>query len=165
MNFGKLLAVGKSMMPAQTEFLYRANKQVYLPKFESPKNPFTHLPKPAPAPAPAPMRNGIAASQMSRVPAPAPAPAPVVAAPASQESWVSKFNPMAMVRPTPVARPETPAVQAELCLDTVKVVHNDLTDADVEVVPIKSRPAPPDLPPARKSWEILGERLLKATAL
>jgi len=38
----------------------------------------------------------------------------------------------------------------------------------VEVVPIKSRPAvaeAPALSPARKSWEILGERLLRATAL
>jgi len=50
----------------------------------------------------------------------------------------------------------------------VKVVHNDLSDADVEVVPIKSRPAVAeihDLSPAKKSWEILGERLLRATAL
>ena len=103
-----------------------------------------------------------------RVPPPMLASAParvVAAAPVRQESWASKLNPLSIVRPSPVARPETPAVQAELSLDTVKVLHNDLSDADVEVVPIKSRPAPPDLPPARKSWEILGERLLKATAL
>jgi hypothetical protein len=60
-----------------------------------------------------------------------------------------------------------PAVQTELSLDTVKVIHNDLSDADVEVVPIKSRPAAavPESPPAKKAWEYLGERLLKATAL
>ena len=39
------------------------------------------------------------------------------------------------------AKRRVPAVQAELSLDSVKVVHNDLSDADVEVVPIKSRPA------------------------
>ena len=54
-------------------------------------------------------------------------------------------------------------MQSELSLDSVKVVHNDLSDADVEVVPIKSRtadePAVPDLPPPKKSWEFLGERL------
>jgi len=177
MNFGKLLAVGKSMVNGSAEVSYRTNKQVYLPKFESPKNPFTSLPKPPPEKADAPVRNGIAAAQMSRgaMPRPMPdavvPPAPVattatvppVAFPGGR--WTSKLNPMSIVRPTPVARPATPAVQAELSLDTVKVVHNDLTDADVEVVPMKSRPAPPDLPPARKSWEILGERLLKATAL
>ena len=57
-------------------------------------------------------------------------------------------------------------MQAELSLDTVKVVHNDLSDADVEVVPIKSRPAASEvsaLSPAKKSWEIFGERLMRAT--
>ena len=29
----------------------------------------------------------------------------------------------------------------EFTLEKVKVVHNDLTDAEVEVVPMKSRPA------------------------
>jgi hypothetical protein len=60
------------------------------------------------------------------------------------------------------------AVQAELSLDTVKVIHNDLSDADVEVVPIKSHPAASEIPtlsPAKKSWEILGEQLLRVTAL
>ena len=45
---------------------------------------------------------------------------------------------------------------------------NDLTDADVEVVPMKSRPArvlPMDNPPVKKSWEELSERIMKATAL
>ena len=51
-------------------------------------------------------------------------------------------------------------MQAELSLDAVKVVHNDLSDADVEVVPIKSRPAAPERADAaagrRKSWEMSG---------
>jgi hypothetical protein len=50
----------------------------------------------------------------------------------------------------------------------VKVVHNDLSDADVEVVPIKSHPAALEIPvlsPAKKSWEVLGEHLLRVTAL
>jgi hypothetical protein len=58
-------------------------------------------------------------------------------------------------------------VQVELSLEKVKVVHNDLTDADVEIVPMKSRPAREamDLPPVKKSWANLGERIMKATAL
>jgi hypothetical protein len=59
------------------------------------------------------------------------------------------------------------AVQAELSLEGVKVVHNDLADADVEVVPVKARanaPEPaPMLPPARQAWEYLGETMLKSS--
>jgi len=51
------------------------------------------------------------------------------------------------------------ATQTELSLDSVKVVHNDLSDVDVEVVPMKSRSNVPELQPAKKSWEFLGERL------
>jgi hypothetical protein len=59
-------------------------------------------------------------------------------------------------------------VQSELSLDSVKVVHNDLSDADVEVVPIKSRTAGeatvPVLPPPTRPWEFLAERMFHATA-
>ena len=58
-------------------------------------------------------------------------------------------------------------IQAELSLEKVKVVHNDLTDADVEVVPMKSRPArePAPLQTVKNPWTDLGERIMKATAL
>jgi hypothetical protein len=53
-----------------------------------------------------------------------------------------------------------------MSLDSVRVVHNDLADADVEVVPVKSRNdgqvEAPMLPPARRAWEYLGENLLKS---
>jgi hypothetical protein len=160
MNFGKLLATGKSFVNTKAETSYRVNKQIYLPKFESPKNPFANLPKPPPEKAAA-VKSSIAAAQISRLPSPPP-PEPGE----HPTSWVSRLKAVSMLRDAPMEkRSEAPVVQAELSLDAVKVVHNDLSDADVEVVPIKSRPAPPDLPPARKSWEILGERLLKATAL
>ncbi|HXE42533.1 MAG TPA: hypothetical protein VN516_05875, partial [Candidatus Baltobacteraceae bacterium] len=81
----------------------------------------------------------------------------------TKPNWTTKLNPFLNHAPEP--KNERPVLQTELSLDSVKVVHNDLTDADVEIVPMKSRQAPPDLQPARKSWEILGERLLKATAL
>jgi hypothetical protein len=57
-------------------------------------------------------------------------------------------------------------VQPEFSLDAVKVVHNDLADADIEIVPVKSHaaaPAVPVLPPARRAWEYLGESLLKSS--
>jgi hypothetical protein len=83
---------------------------------------------------------------------------------------VSKLNPISIFCAVPpFADKNVTPVQVELSLEKVKVVHNDLSDADVEIVPMKSRPArgpaPADLPPAKKSWEALGERIMKATAL
>jgi len=46
----------------------------------------------------------------------------------------------------------------------VKVLHNDLSDVDVEIVPMKSRSGPAELQPPKKSWEFLGERLLRIEA-
>jgi hypothetical protein len=70
-------------------------------------------------------------------------------------------------------------VQGELSLDNIKVMRNDLSETDLEAVPMKARrpkPAPadvpvaveasaaamaiPELPPATNAWEYLGERLL-----
>ena len=38
MNFGKLLAVGKGFLGGRGVVAYRADKRVYLPKFNSAKN-------------------------------------------------------------------------------------------------------------------------------
>ena len=82
--------------------------------------------------------------------------------------WMVKFNPASIfggtckVSASPEANAETekstPA-QAELSLDSVRVVHNDLSDADVEVVPIKSRTGAPQKKPGKKPLDVLGERL------
>jgi hypothetical protein len=60
-------------------------------------------------------------------------------------------------------------------LDNIKVMRNDLSETDMEIVTAKSRPAKniaapaqasaaamaiPDLPPATAVWEYLGERVL-----
>ena len=163
MNLGKLLAAGKSIVNGNGAIEYRESKQALLPKFNSPKNPFVHSSKP-------PLEAGVAPNKKAAAPAPVkPQPmAPVPAAPKSFTGWTSRLNPVSAWRSSKAepVNPPRPEIQAELSLDAVKVVHNDLSDADVEVVPIKSRPMPaPDLPPARKPWEILGERLMKATAL
>jgi len=77
----------------------------------------------------------------------------------SRPGWTTRLNPF---RPP---EPEMPPVaeQTQFALDSVKVVHNDLTDADVEVVPVKSHAQVPPavLPPTRQAWEYLGEKLLK----
>jgi hypothetical protein len=171
MKLGKLLAAGKSLVSGRGSMAYRESKQAYLPKFISPKNPFT---TPAQAESPkAPLENPVApmaktsttaGAKTQKIPA-------ISSTPKSLATWTTKLNPITMMRGSQEEAKtfSRPVVQAELSLDSVKVVHNDLADADVEIVPIKSRSAReldvPDLQPAKKSWEILGERLLKATAL
>lgn len=160
MNLGKLLFAGKSVVRGGQNIRYRESKQIALPKFVSPKNPF--------APGKKAETDGATAQQGVMPLATEPVAPPVPPAP-KPASWVAKWNPASLWhRPSAGLKPDArPTIQAELSLDTVKVVHNDLSDADVEVVPIKSRPTAeiPALPPAKTTWEILGERLLKATAL
>ncbi len=165
MNLGKLLVAGKSIINGRVEVLYRANKRVYLPKFGLQQNPF--LPPAGPGAAEA------AIAPVRKITAPAPAKTqkipPWPSGPARTTSWASKLNPMSLWRESSVTAEQTrPPVQSELSLDSVKVMHNDLSDADVEVVPMKSRPADklnvPDLPPPEKAWEYLAERMFHSTA-
>jgi hypothetical protein len=174
MNLGKLLGAGKSFIDGGKPAAYRTDKRFYLPQFVSPKNPFansatiptrTELPKPS-------TQDSDAPAKKSKPPWAKPQKTPVFGAQgatARATTWVSKLNPISMFRTTqPSANSNVTPVQVELSLEKVKVVHNDLTDADVEIVPMKSRPAREpavDLQPARKSWEVLGERIMKATAL
>jgi len=154
-------------LDGRNSLAYRENKRVYLPKFNSAKNPFepkAEEKKSAAAPAP----------QKTVAPAPAPAPVtvktqkiPVFAAanplkPLGAASWAERLNPFRVPPATPtLACP----LQAELSLNAVKVLHNDLSDADVEVVPVKSRTAAPmespRLLPARGALEFFGERQLE----
>lgn len=164
MNLGNMLAAGKSFISGGASAAYRENKRVYLPKFNTDKNPFAPKTLEQKAAVPAPMPPS--AKQVSRpvvVTAqklPALAPTPLRAT-----NWANKLNPFraapaVAATPMPMGQPEL------LSLNDVKVIHNDLTDADVEVVPAKSRnatlPEVPMLPPAREPWEFMGERLMKS---
>jgi hypothetical protein len=162
MNLAKLLVAGTSIMNGRDKISYRANKHVYLPKFQSPGIPVPA--KPGAETIAAPALPAIAPAAVKTQKLPALSPGPVRAT-----SWTSKLNPISLWRGPEMAAQGAPAVvQAELSLDKVKVVHNDLSDADVEVVPIKSRTADktavPVLPPPEKSWEFLAERMFHATA-
>ena len=116
----------------------------------------------APAPAPKAVKPTLA-------PAPKTKSAP---APKKTPDWVYKFNPASLFRgghkaaakPFAGSAKTIAATQAELSLDSVKVVHNDLSDVDVEVVPMKSRSSAPENQPAKKSWEFIGERLFGVEA-
>ena len=164
MNLGKLLGAGKSFFGGGGKVAYRTDKSFYLPKFNAEKNPFA--PKPAePMPAAAPDVKKVSVAHLvktQKIPMFA-AQQPKSATPARLTSWTDKLNPFRAPAPTRLA-PQN-AMQVELSLEAVKVVHNDLADADIEVVPVKSRtvaaPEAPMLSPARSAWEFLGERLVK----
>ena len=178
MNLGKLLGAGKSFISGGKPAAYRTSKRVYLPQFVSPKNPFTtaaaattatqaELPKPTDKAPVALMKKTTTLPWLKT------RKLPVVAAqarPTRATTWASKLTPVSLFRTaSPTSDKAVAAVQTELSLEKVKVVHNDLTDADVEIVPMKSRPAPEPVlvesQPMKRSWEALGERIMKATAL
>jgi hypothetical protein len=172
MNLVKLLIAGKSIINGREAISYRANKHVYLPKFGLARNPFKSSDEAEPA-EPAEPEARIIAAPIKKTVTPVAAKTQKIPAwpprPARATSWASKLNPISMWRGSAPAAQSAPCpVQSELLLDSVKVVHNDLSDADVEVVPIKSRTADktavPVLPLPEKSWEFLAERMFHATA-
>ena len=169
MNLGKLLVAGRSIIGGRGEISYRISDRGYLPKFISPKNPFAPAVKAEPAPKAdeAPVKPGLVSDGTKTQKLPA-----FPAARIQKRTWISKFNPISIWRGsrTPAPPKAQCPMQAELSLDRVKVVHNDLTDADVEIVPIKSRTMPepqaPILPPGHNgdSWSRLSAKIFGAKA-
>jgi len=141
MSLGKLLTSGKCLMGAHGEaHRFRVNRRVALPKFVSPKNPFTSGAQQACAEA-RPTAAVPTDAKVRATNAPAPAAALRKFSPARAIKWLGglgqKLNPLALLqrRPSPslvaAARVAVP-VQRELSLDTVRVLRNDLIDADTE---------------------------------
>jgi len=176
MNLGKLLATGKSIIGGSREISYHISDRSYLPKFISPKNPFVPPARVEPAPVVAPAPVVVPAPVKSRTASDGtktqklPAFAKVLP---RKPGWMEKLNPISIwrdARPPTTEKARCP-LQAELSLDRVKVVHNDLSDADVEIVPIKSRTLPevaePILPPAQggDSWGRLGAKIFGVKAV
>lgn len=135
MSFGRLLAAGRSLIGLRNgESRYRENKQARLPKFISPKNPF----------APAEKHSGpTVAVETARPVAPAtPAaekPATLNAQPpvsAQRANWLGglrgKLNPFGS-RGSTAKDGAGAARQGELALERVKVMRNDLSDAECKV--------------------------------
>jgi hypothetical protein len=158
MNLGKLLSAGKSIFGGGGVVRYRENKRYSLPKFNADRNPFAPRDNAAAPDSAKTQKLPEISTKTQKIPL------PPVARPARVTTWKERFNPFRA--PEPVAPPMVGAVQAELSLDAVKVVRNDLADADIEVVPVKSQtvsaPEMPVVPPVRQSWEFMSERLVKA---
>ena len=142
MKLAKLLGAGKSFFGGHSGAPYRESKRVYLPKFnDAAKNPFVSKPKEtAPVESrPAPAAVVATPAVATKVPVEIPQ---VPGAKPAKPGWADKLNPFRSPQPAPPP-PPVATMQPELSLDAVKVLHNDLSDADVEVVPVKSRPAAP----------------------
>jgi len=186
MKLARLLGLGSSFFGGRQMAAYRLNNRGWLPKFNEGRNPFAPAapaaaaveaeasqaqaqapavvagPKP-PAPyafKPKPLaKAGSSGSQIKRE-----LPTTGASAKAARPSWTTRLNPFRA--PEPAAANPPPEVQPELSLAAIKVLHNDLADADVEIVPVKSHgclPTPAVLPPARQAWEYVGESLLKSS--
>lgn len=89
-------------------------------------------------------------------------------------AWVKKLNPLTyLAARTQAAKPirprtDRPPVQTELSLERVKVVRNDLSDADLEVIPARpAKPAKVSLPApqtARVREPVLAGQVREPTA-
>jgi hypothetical protein len=173
MSLLRLLTAGRSLVNiGDTETRYRLTSQRLLPQFGSGKNPFSGreaaTAMPASAAEPSPEPTAVPANGES----PSRAKALWLRAAARMSGWTEKLSgrfARPNVKPTKPAVPQfsKPAVQGELSLDQVRVIRNDLSDADLEIVTARKKAAPAAVAgePARGGEGTLGRvtaRLLGA---
>ena len=200
MSLLRLLTAGKSLVGLKnTEYRYSVAPGL-LPEFASKKNPFRAGARPQAGGVPAELapaalvtgpdevnsaHSGTGSDGAAMICA---AEAPKARATGSDQverrlseetrkdspvGWRAFLPWMRRRRPKPVIpRFHKTMVQGELTLESIKVVRNDLSDSDLEVVPTKPiAPTPPDKPARRasieprtngSSWERLTGRFLGA---
>lgn len=143
----RFLSAGKSLVGLKPAGRYELPHDRVLPRFEAKTNPFRDAVAVTPG---APERPEAEQKAME--------PAPAVST--SVESEAGREGPQKQKMKNPFsglrewlrgrkggsarpfsARHVTPLVQGELSLDTVKVVRNDLSDSDLEVVAVTASPA------------------------
>jgi len=176
MSLLRLLTTGKSLVGmSDVESRYRVTRERLLPQFGSARNPFMSTGKAEPASAEAHASanyggnsasgSGGGTPSASREPAAALARGALRSKAAALLSrWKAKIGglrsrPRAEVVRPAIPRFTKPPVQGELSLDKIQVVRNDLSDADLEVVPAKA-------PATRAAEEDLGSEtaLARVTA-
>jgi hypothetical protein len=152
MSLMRLLSAGKSWVGmTDNAGRYQVTRQRLLPKFGGAPNPFQPAvgaaePGAITDPAATPTAGEVPAANLSEtqvIPelASQPVPASQVAAPV-QNWWrriLGVFRWRGRGFAAASARAPRPAVQGELTLEGVKVVRNDLSDADLELVPAKAK--------------------------
>jgi hypothetical protein len=140
MSLGKLLAAGKSWVGSDGIGRYRMQKNIRLPKFISPRNPF----------------KSEATEEVTARPVATPELPAVAVGVVSSANGVSRWaclsarlrrfamycldhNPFShsgQVKLPSIPRFGRPGVQGELSLDKVKVIRSDLAHTDLEVVQV-----------------------------
>ncbi|MBC8095282.1 MAG: hypothetical protein H7Y43_05680 [Akkermansiaceae bacterium] len=184
MSLGKLLTSGKCLVGLNdNEGRYEMRSKNLLPKFGSARNPFATT---RPQPLQVEFSRKLATVVRTLTPTEAAAaklkktqPLPAITAMNTEAKTVSgattkskalthlrnglkKMNPLnwfgrgKLVANSSAPRPGKAPVQAELSLEKIKVVRNDLSDADLEVVPVKISVKPktePVAPPSAKAGE------------
>jgi hypothetical protein len=161
MSLLRLLTTGKTLVGIRdAETRYRVTRQRLLPQFGTAKNPFCACNKPGSAKAAA---ETVEPSQATGAEGKLPASVPQKVlggashfrlthglrsrVAAIRDGWAGKLTSLLSTPPRKPARavfapPAKLPVQGELSLERVKVVRNDLSDADLAVVPAKQQSAP-----------------------
>src|SRR5215470_1212598 len=144
MSLVRLLTAGKSLVGIQdSKSRYRAVDPRAMPKFVSEKKLNTDVARESEV-KPSVAKSKIETSKTDAVKTAA-APARKARGNGWVSQWGSKLSSLVSQKPKP-ARTAIPRlngvpVQGELSLDNIKVVRNDLSDADLEVVTRKAAPA------------------------
>ncbi len=176
----ELLNVGKSLRGVTNEpSPYKIAEQHFLPKFASVGRPVSLAPTKERLAKPIPIRSAVRAMAAA---APAMAPVPMATnaraavphevkrpprAAKETKGWLGFFSFAAPSK----SRKRPPLVQGEMTLESLKVVRNDLSEADLEVVPVKLGastepvPATEDLPVAGSVWRRAAARWSSVTRL
>ena len=140
MSFGKLLAAGKSWVGGDGIGRYRMQKNIRLPKFISPRNPFKSETTEETS------ATVVVTPGLPTVAVGAGSPASRVSRWACLGARLRRFamfcldhNPFShrgQAKLPSIPRFGKPGVQGELSLDKVKVVRSDLAHADLEVIQV-----------------------------
>ncbi len=168
MSLGKLLTAGRSLVSGQEgTSRYRMHEHLRLPKFISPRNPFATEAGAAKATS---QEAEVESKRPVRVASASPAstdasPERAVRRESPGDAswrlsqWWGRVNPFSHTA-SAARRVESlnpcfskGSVQGELHLDQVRVVRNDLSDADLEIVPAKKSPAPDKRPAAARAGQ------------
>lgn len=136
MSLLRLLTAGKCLVTSGGVLRYREAGPAALPKFGSGKHPFGGN-GPVMPPASAQTPEEVASAAEASGPKLSGA-APLKPTASSASWWPRWLGSWRRPKRAPIPRFNNPLVQAELSLDRVKVLRNDLSDSDLEVVPVRA---------------------------